>query len=62
MEVTAQNFYTTESTHPGLKTIKTNLYELIEAIDEEREPGEEWLVARSVLHLLDAGKARFLGD
>lgn len=62
METTAPNLYTTESAHPGLTTIKTTLYDLIEAIDEEMDPGEEWLVSRSVLHLLDTGKARFLGD
>lgn len=60
MEATAEDFYTTESASPGLTTIETTLYELIGAIDEEVEPGEEWLVAQTVLHLLDTGQAKFL--
>jgi len=59
MEATAQNFHTTEATLPRVTTIKTTLYELIEAIDEEVEPGEEWLVAKTVLHLLNTGQAIF---
>ncbi len=62
MEATAKNLYTTESTHPGLTTIKTTLYDLIEAIDEEMDPGEEWMVATTVLQLLDTGHAKFLRD
>jgi len=62
MEATAKDFLTTELTRPGLKTIKTALYDLIEAIDVEIEPAEEGLVAESVLHLLDSGQAKFLRD
>ena len=61
MEAIAKAFNSLESARPAVTPIKTNLYELIEAIDEEMEPGEEWLVAKTVLHLIDTGNAKFLG-
>jgi hypothetical protein len=42
--------------------VSTTLYELIAAVDEAIEPGEEDLVAPIVTHLLRAGRARFLRD
>jgi len=62
MEATARNFYTTETALPRLATCKTTLYDLIETIDEEVEPGEEWLVAKTVMHLIDTGKVTFVND
>ena len=40
--------------------IETTLGELIEAINEEVEPEEDYLVSKTVLHLIDAGRIRFL--
>ncbi len=62
MEATAEDFYMAESARPRLTTIKTTLYELIEAIDEEVEPGEEWLVVKTVSHLLNTGSVTFFND
>jgi hypothetical protein len=40
----------------------TTLYELIEAISEVVEAGEESLVPKVVLHLMDSGKMRISGS
>ena len=40
----------------------TTLYDLIAAVDEAIEPGEEDLVAPIVAHVLRAGRAHFLRD
>jgi hypothetical protein len=42
--------------------IITTLGKLIEALNEEVEPEEDYLVAKVVVHLLDAGKIRFLNS
>lgn len=62
MEAAAQNFKTAESGCPRLTAIETTLYELIEAVEEEVQPGEDRLIEEAVLHLLDTGQAKFLGD
>ena len=43
-------------------TITTTLYELIEAISEEVQLGEDWLVNEVVLDLLDTSHTRFSRD
>jgi len=40
-------------------TITTTLYELIEAITEEVQLGEDWLVSEVVLDLFDTSHIRF---
>ena len=40
-------------------TIKTTLYDLMTAISEEVQPGEERLITETVLHLLDTGHIKF---
>ena len=60
MEAIAETLHTAELEYPGFTTIKSNLYELIEAVGEEVEPGEDQLVAEVVLHLLDTGQVSFL--
>ena len=40
--------------------IVTTLGNLIEAINEEVEPEEDYLVSRAVSHLIDEGRIRFL--
>ena len=42
------------STPPELITIKTTLYDLIEAVNDAAHPGEERLVTAIVLDLLDS--------
>jgi hypothetical protein len=43
-------------------TIKTTLYDLIEAIGTEVEPGEDDLIIATVVHLLNSGRVKFTGD
>jgi hypothetical protein len=49
-----------EPAQPEWVTILTTLGDLIEAIEEEVEPKEDYLVAEVVLHLLETGRIRFL--
>ena len=51
---------TAEQPHPELSTTNTTLYELIDAISEEVQAGEDGLVAEVVLHLLETGQIKFL--
>lgn len=44
------------------QVVYTTLYDLIAAVDEAIEPGEEDLVAPIVAHVLRAGRAHFLRD
>jgi hypothetical protein len=48
--------------NPEYEYITTTLYELIEAINEELQPGEEELVGRIVLDLAEGQKIRFMGN
>jgi hypothetical protein len=43
-------------------TIVTTLYDLIEAISAEVEPGEDDLIIATVMHLLNSGRVKFTGD
>lgn len=43
-------------------SVRTTLYDLIEAIGEEVPPGEERLVAEIVMHLFESGQIKFLYD
>lgn len=48
--------------NPHSTHITTTLYDLIEAISDEVQPGEESLLADVVLHLLDSGKIKCNGN
>ncbi|MBW1846988.1 MAG: hypothetical protein JRG81_13550 [Deltaproteobacteria bacterium] len=39
---------------------RTSLYDLIEAVSDELEPGEYNLVPETIQHLFDSGQARFI--
>jgi hypothetical protein len=39
---------------------QTSLYDLIEAVSDELEPGEDGLVPETIQHLFDSGQARFV--
>lgn len=41
-------------------SIKSTLYDLIEAISDEVEQGEENLITASVLDLIESGKIKFI--
>jgi hypothetical protein len=43
-------------------SVKTTLYDLIEAINSEVSPEEEALVIATVMALLKSGRVRFLSD
>jgi hypothetical protein len=49
------------SDNKGSTTIKTTLYELMAAISEEVQPGEERLITEIVLHLQSTGRIKFNG-
>jgi hypothetical protein len=49
-----------EQDQPDPAPIVTTLRELIEAINEEVEPEEDYLVAEAVSHLLETGRIRVL--
>jgi hypothetical protein len=40
--------------------IRTTLYDLVEALGEEVESGEEHLIARTVFHMIRTGQMRFV--
>jgi len=60
MEAIVQTFDTIEPVRPKLTAVKTTLYELIGAINDAVQPGEDWLVVETVLDLFDTGQAKFL--
>jgi len=59
MEQMAHIFPTSEPKYMGLTKIQTNLHDLIEAISEEMETGEDRLVAEIVLDMLEAERIKF---
>ena len=52
----------TDTTNTKQKStpITTNLYELIEAVQNQVGPGNDELVVATVMHILRAGRATFL--
>ena len=38
---------------------RVSLYDLIEAVSDEIEPGEDELIPETIQHLFDTGQARF---
>jgi hypothetical protein len=49
-----------EGQAPSRMRLVTTLYDLIAALHESIEPGEEDLVTTAVVHLLNAGHVKFL--
>jgi hypothetical protein len=60
MQQLAHNTLRSEQSQSEPAPIVTTLGELIEAINEEVEPEEDYLVSKAVSHLIDAGQIRFL--
>ena len=46
----------------SISPIRTTLYDLIEAVQDEVEPNEERMIADVVMHLLATGQVRFIRD
>ena len=61
MEAIAQDFDMKESLHSDRPTIHLTLYELIEAINEEVDQGEDWLVTEVILDMFNNKQIRFMG-
>lgn len=40
--------------------VETNLFELVQALDEETAPDEQGMVARALAHLMRTGRLRWL--
>ena len=62
MEAMAQSFDTVEQALPELTSVKTTLYDLIEAISHQVQPEEDRLVVEAVLDLIDTGQVKFPGS
>jgi hypothetical protein len=62
MEPTAQQFSAYESRNLSPHTIRTTLYKLVEAINEELEPGEDWMISATLVDLASTGRLRYLGE
>jgi len=58
MELTDQVAFAKGSVHDVGAMVNTTLYELIEAINEELEPEDDWLVTDTVLDLIETGKIK----
>lgn len=52
-----QDFTREIAADPGLATVQTTLYDLIEAVSEVVQPEEEQLVAEVVSHLINNGRS-----
>lgn len=61
MQPMAQAFPSTKQADPELSINETTLYELIHAISEEVQPGEDGLLAEVVLDLLETDQIKLLG-
>ncbi len=48
--------------YPKSTTITTSLYDLVAAISDEVGPNEDDLMTATVVHLLQSGRVKFLGD
>ena len=63
MEAVTQNGYTQGLTHRQSAVVPTfTLEQLIRAISEEVNSGEDQLVAEVLLHLLDTGRVKPMGS
>lgn len=62
MEAAIQIHRSEEPAYPRFSTIQTTLYELIEALNEELEPEEDWLVTEVILDFLFKGQIRSLSS
>lgn len=62
MEMMALDFNSTRQPDTESAVIQTTLFDLIEAISEEVQPGEDRLIANTVVHILESCKARFLSQ
>jgi hypothetical protein len=47
---------------PKSTAITTSLYDLVAAISDEVGPNEDDLVTATVMHILQSGRVKFLGD
>ena len=62
MQALATNLATVPVTASTPSSITTTLYDLIEAINTEVGPDEDHLVTAAVMHLINSGRARFVGS
>jgi len=63
MEAAIKIYHTEEQALPELNTLEaTTLHDLVEAISEEVEPKEDWLVTEIVMDLFLKKQIRFLNS
>ena len=58
MEALAHTLHAEKPEDPGSTTIKTTLYELIDAISEVMEPGEDRMLPKIVIDMIDTEQIR----
>lgn len=59
MEAMIQSIFKSEHQNLEQRSSMTTLYELLEVIEEEIKPDEDWMVSEIVLNLFNSGKIRF---
>jgi hypothetical protein len=62
MQISTQSIPAQVLAYTEPTTVETTLYELVEAIGAEVEPGEDDLIIATVVHLLNSGRVKFIGD
>ena len=62
MRLINQNSFLDKLEHPETVTVKTTLYDLIQAVNEEIDPVEDWLVSEIVVDLLGADQIKLPGS
>jgi hypothetical protein len=62
MQISTQSIPAQVLAYTEPTTVETTLYELVEAIGAEVEPGEDDLIIATVVHLLNSGRVKFTGD
>ena len=53
---------TVPATSPEPTRITTTLYDLVDALSAEVDPQDDYLVTAAVVHLINSGRARFVGS
>ena len=59
MGETILRYLSGKKAHPRVTVVQTTLYELLEAIGEATNPGEDQLVVATMKYLLDSGWVKF---
>jgi len=59
MKNNSQNTWFKHESNVKEEQTRISLYELVEAVSDEVEPGEDNLIPKTIQHLFDSGQAKF---